>query len=154
MTVGHHLVMPMAILFLIQRPSHLVCSRVVIYLLTVLYTQQSLWVFRPHDFIGMKALADYVHSLNLKFGVYSDAGLQTCDGRPGSLGYETNDANSYASWGVDYLKYDNCNDNGTIPEVSWMLDDMSYSRVDLSWCRAWLTDPISQDARCTECHWP
>jgi len=82
-------------------------------------------VFHPHDFIGMKALADYVHSLNLKFGVYSDAGLQTCDGRPGSLGYETNDANSYASWGVDYLKYDNCNDNGTIPEVSWMLDDMS-----------------------------
>jgi len=50
--------------------------------------------------LGMKALADYVHALDLKFGVYSDAGLQTCAGRPGSLGYEVNDANSYASWGA------------------------------------------------------
>jgi len=48
----------------------------------------------------MKALADYVHALDLKFGVYSDAGLLTCALRPGSLGYEVNDANSYASWGV------------------------------------------------------
>jgi len=57
---------------------------------------------------GIKALADYVHSLGLKFGLYSDAGTNTCQGRPGSLGYETIDANTYASWGVDYLKYDNC----------------------------------------------
>jgi len=57
---------------------------------------------------GMKALADYVHSLGLKFGVYSDAGYQTCQQRPGSLGYETQDATRYAEWGVDYLKYDNC----------------------------------------------
>jgi len=65
---------------------------------------------------GIKALADYVHSLGLKFGLYSDAGTKTCAGRPASLGYETNDANSYASWGVDYLKYDNCYDDGTPPE--------------------------------------
>jgi hypothetical protein len=70
----------------------------------------------------MKALADYgnldkfviiiysvfflsmiVHSKGLKFGVYSDAGLKTCAGRPGSLGFEKQDAHSYASWGVDYL---------------------------------------------------
>lgn len=44
----------------------------------------------------MKALADYVHSLGLKFGVYSDAGTQTCQGRPGSLGYEEKDAKKYA----------------------------------------------------------
>eukprot|EP01111_Echinosteliopsis_oligospora_P002805 TRINITY_DN1438_c0_g1_i1.p1 TRINITY_DN1438_c0_g1~~TRINITY_DN1438_c0_g1_i1.p1 ORF type:complete len:510 (+),score=182.54 TRINITY_DN1438_c0_g1_i1:69-1598(+) len=65
---------------------------------------------------GVKALADYVHSLGLKFGLYSDAGTNTCAGRPGSLGYEKNDANTYASWGVDYLKYDNCNNNNIKPE--------------------------------------
>lgn len=68
---------------------------------------------------GIKALADYVHSLGLKFGLYSDAGTHTCAGRPGSLGYEKNDANTYASWGVDYLKYDNCYDDGTKPEVRY-----------------------------------
>ena len=52
----------------------------------------------------MKALADYVHSLGLKFGLYSDAGTATCAGRPGSLGFEEQDAALYASWGVDYLK--------------------------------------------------
>lgn len=58
---------------------------------------------------GMKALADYVHSLGLRFGVYSDAGLATCQGRPGSRGYEYQDARTYAEWGVDYLKFDWCN---------------------------------------------
>ena len=58
---------------------------------------------------GMKALADYIHSKGLKFGVYSDAGSKTCAGYPGSLGHEYQDARTYASWGVDYLKYDWCN---------------------------------------------
>ncbi len=48
-----------------------------------------------------------------------DAGFKTCGGRPGSLGYETKDANTYASWKVDYLKYDNCYSDGTIPEVRY-----------------------------------
>jgi alpha-galactosidase len=61
---------------------------------------------------GMKALADYVHSKGLKFGIYSDAGTKTCQGRPGSKGFETKDAQQYASWGVDYLKYDWCNTQG------------------------------------------
>lgn len=65
---------------------------------------------------GIKALADYVHSLGLKFGLYSDAGNKTCAGRPGSLGYEKQDAEQYAAWGVDYLKYDNCNNDG-IPDL-------------------------------------
>jgi len=60
----------------------------------------------PH---GIKAVADYVHSLGLKFGIYSDAGAKTCQGRPGGLGHEYQDALIYASWGVDYLKYDWCN---------------------------------------------
>lgn len=63
----------------------------------------------PHRFpSGMKALADYVHSRGLKFGLYSDAGTLTCQKRPGSRGYEFQDARQYAAWGVDYLKYDWC----------------------------------------------
>jgi alpha-galactosidase len=57
---------------------------------------------------GIKALADYVHSIGLKFGIYSDAGSKTCAGRPGGLGHEYQDALKYAAWGVDYLKYDWC----------------------------------------------
>ena len=57
---------------------------------------------------GIKALADYVHSKGLKFGIYSDAGTKTCGGRPGSQGHEYQDALQYARWGVDYLKYDWC----------------------------------------------
>jgi|ERR1700733_3941341 len=55
---------------------------------------------------GMKVVGDYIHSLGLKFGVYSDAGSKTCAGRPGGLGHEYQDAIQYAAWGVDYLKYD------------------------------------------------
>ncbi len=58
---------------------------------------------------GIKAVADYVHSKGLKFGIYSDAGTATCQGRPGGRGHEFQDARTYASWGVDYLKYDWCN---------------------------------------------
>lgn len=57
---------------------------------------------------GMKALADYVHGKGLKLGIYSSAGLTTCAGYPASLGNEQRDANLWASWGIDYLKYDNC----------------------------------------------
>ncbi len=57
---------------------------------------------------GIKALADYIHSKGLKFGIYSCAGDKTCGGRPGSRGYEYQDALMYAKWGVDYLKYDWC----------------------------------------------
>ncbi len=58
---------------------------------------------------GMKALADYVHGKKLKLGIYSSAGTQTCAGYPASLDHETTDAQSFADWGIDYLKYDNCN---------------------------------------------
>jgi alpha-galactosidase len=61
---------------------------------------------------GIKALADYIHSKGLKFGIYSCAGDKTCGGRPGSRGHEYQDAISYAQWGVDYLKYDWCNNTG------------------------------------------
>jgi alpha-galactosidase len=47
----------------------------------------------------MAKLGDYIHSKGLLYGLYSDAGFKTCAGRPGSLGYETIDAQTYASWG-------------------------------------------------------
>ncbi len=59
-------------------------------------------------FGDMKALADYVHSHGLRFGVYSSPGPKTCGGHTGSFGHEVQDANTYAQWGVDYLKYDWC----------------------------------------------
>jgi alpha-galactosidase len=65
-------------------------------------------------FPDMKALADYVHSKGLKIGIYSGPGPKTCAGYAGSLGHEEQDAQLYASWGIDYLKYDLCS---FIPEV-------------------------------------
>jgi len=52
----------------------------------------------------MKNVSSFVHSLGLKFGLYSDRGSKTCGGFPGSLGYEFVDASAYADWGVDSLK--------------------------------------------------
>jgi alpha-galactosidase len=63
----------------------------------------------PH---GLKALADYIHSKGLKFGVYNCAGTKTCAGYPGTRGYEYQDARFYASQDVDYLKFDWCNTDG------------------------------------------
>ncbi|GAB3891215.1 ricin-type beta-trefoil lectin domain protein [Kibdelosporangium lantanae] len=61
---------------------------------------------------GISGVATYVHSLGLKLGIYEDAGTKTCAGYPGSLNHERQDANLFAAWGVDYLKYDNCNNQG------------------------------------------
>jgi len=57
---------------------------------------------------GIKALADYVHSKGLKLGIYSDAAPLTCAGYTASLNFEDQDARTFASWGIDYLKYDYC----------------------------------------------
>ncbi len=59
-------------------------------------------------FPDMKALADYVHSKGLKLGIYSGPGTKTCGGYTASLDHEQQDADMYASWGIDYLKYDLC----------------------------------------------
>ena len=68
---------------------------------------------------GIRALADYVHSKGLKLGVYTDAGRLTCEKRPGSLDHEFQDAKTYASWGVDYVKIDWCHAEGLDPEVQY-----------------------------------
>jgi len=70
---------------------------------------------------GIRALAEYVHSKGLKFGIYSDAGTRTCGGRPGSRGYEFQDAAQYAHWGVDYLKYDWCNTSTQDAQASYSI---------------------------------
>ena len=62
---------------------------------------------------GISGTAAYVHAKGLKLGIYEDAGTATCAGYPGSLGHEAQDARTFAAWGVDYLKYDNCNNNGS-----------------------------------------
>ncbi len=67
---------------------------------------------------GIRSLADYVHGKGLKFGIYTSAGTHTCNrlGFPGGLGFEEIDAQTFADWGVDYLKYDNCNNQG-VPAI-------------------------------------
>jgi len=95
---------------------------------------------------GMGALAAYVHSKGLLFGLYSDAGTKTCAGRPGSLGFETTDADTYAIWQVDYLKYDNCNAN-TAPEVRYpvMRDALNATnrRIYYSMCEWGVDNPAT-----------
>ncbi|HEY7048024.1 MAG TPA: NPCBM/NEW2 domain-containing protein [Jatrophihabitantaceae bacterium] len=69
---------------------------------------------------GIKGTADYVHSKGLKLGIYEDAGTATCAGYPGSLGHEKVDAQTFADWGVDYLKYDNCNNAGSTTKEQYI----------------------------------
>ena len=66
---------------------------------------------------GITAVADYVHAKGLGLGIYESAGTATCAGYPGSLNHERTDAADFAAWGVDYLKYDNCNNQG----VDWQV---------------------------------
>ena len=66
------------------------------------------FIHSNEKFPDMKALADYVHSKGLKLGIYSSPGPKTCAGFEGSLGHEEQDAETYAQWGTDYLKYDWC----------------------------------------------
>ncbi|UAC02136.1 cellulose binding domain-containing protein [Dactylosporangium vinaceum] len=69
---------------------------------------------------GISGVAAYVHSKGLKLGIYEDAGTATCAGYPGSLGHEAQDARLFASWGVDYLKYDNCNNAGQTSQQQYI----------------------------------
>ena len=66
---------------------------------------------------GIEPLVEYAHSKGLYLGLYSSAGNYTCAGRSGSLGYEKMDAATYAKWKVDYLKYDNCNNDGSSTKI-------------------------------------
>jgi alpha-galactosidase len=103
---------------------------------------------------GIKAVADYVHSKGLLFGIYSDAGTGTCQNRPGGRGYEFQDARQYAAWGVDYLKYDWCNHGTQNSEASYsiMRDALAKSGrpIVFSLCewgstKPWLWQIIDQE---------
>jgi alpha-galactosidase len=80
---------------------------------------------------GIAPVAAYVHSLGLKLGIYEDAGTATCAGLPGSYGHETQDAETFASWGVDYVKYDRCNiPYGDFPgESEQQVDETLFTRM-------------------------
>jgi alpha-galactosidase len=96
---------------------------------------------------GIKPLADYAHEKGLLFGLYSDAGYKTCAGRPGSLGYEEIDAKTYAEWGVDYLKYDNCFTDGSPPKKRYpvMRDALLKQdrKIFYSMCEWGVDDPAT-----------
>jgi alpha-galactosidase len=75
-------------------------------------------IIHPNEkFPDMKALADYVHSKGLKLGIYSSPGPKTCAGYEGSLDHEQQDAQTYANWGMDYLKYDWCQSGGSVEDM-------------------------------------
>ena len=82
---------------------------------------------------GIAALADYVHAKGLKLGIYSSAGTATCQGLPASLDHERVDAASFAEWGVDLLKYDNCNNEGrpAIERYTAMADALAEAGRDI-----------------------
>jgi alpha-galactosidase len=69
---------------------------------------------------GMKALGDYLHSKGFKFGIHNCAGAKTCAGFPGGWGHEFQDARTYASWGIDFLKYDWCNAGAANPRDAYL----------------------------------
>ena len=83
-------------------------------------------VLNPTDFPnGMNTIVEYAHEKGLLFGLYSDAGSVTSNGKPGSLGHEVDDAQTYAEWGVDYLKYDNWKKESTKERYQSMLDALN-----------------------------
>lgn len=87
-------------------------------------------------FPDMEALADYVHSKGLKIGIYSSPGPKTCAGYEGSYGHEEQDAKTYASWGIDYLKYDLCtfreimqHESGGDPQKAFEIEKAAYEKM-------------------------
>ncbi|GAA1928702.1 glycoside hydrolase family 27 protein [Streptantibioticus ferralitis] len=89
---------------------------------------------------GLAALAAYVHSKGLKFGVYESPTYHTCQGFPGSLDHEQQDARTFASWGVDFLKYDNC----LASDPSQRVGD---ERLPLQTRDGWMRDALAATGR-------
>ncbi|HXR71468.1 glycoside hydrolase family 27 protein, partial [Actinocrinis sp.] len=96
---------------------------------------------------GISGTAAYVHAKGLKLGIYEDAGTHTCKGYPGSLGHESQDAKLFASWKVDYLKYDNCYNQGVSAQTRYTTmrnalqatgRPMVYSICEIGFSSPWL----------------
>lgn len=106
---------------------------------------------------GVAAVANYVHSLGLKFGLYTDRGLLTCAGRPGSFGFEEIDARTYAEWGVDYLKEDSCFAPSSIHSIAFAeygtcSTPSSIPVFVIHWF-PFVRSPFRQDERRSQLHW-
>ena len=98
-------------------------------------------------FPDMKALADYVHSKGLKLGIYSSPGAKTCAKYEGSYGHEEQDAQSYANWGIDYLKYDLCSFRENMkqadsPEAAHKMMVDAYTKNESCSGENWTADRI------------
>ncbi|MEV0838663.1 NEW3 domain-containing protein [Actinocatenispora sera] len=78
---------------------------------------------------GMRWLGDYLHARGLKFGIYEDAGTTTCAGYPGSWGHFQQDADTFASWGVDLLKFDGCNLPSIAGQTADQVLETAYTRM-------------------------
>jgi alpha-galactosidase len=91
-------------------------------------------ILANRKFPDMRALADYVHSKGLKIGIYTSPGARTCAGYIGSLGHEVQDARTFASWGIDYIKYDLCsardNYTATQPDQQGLYQKMGEALQD------------------------
>lgn len=103
---------------------------------------------------GMKSVADQIHDLNMKFGMYSSAGVYTCGRYPGSLGHETEDAQYFAEVGADYLK---CEHEQACPSVLTSISLTRLRRQLLQPRPKWHSTDQFQSVRCNvtsiECHW-
>ena len=105
---------------------------------------------------GIKALADYIHDKGFKFGMYSCCGTRTCANYPGSFEHEFEDAQQFAWWGVDYLKYDNCfrpqnQDGRTLYRRMGMALANSGRDIVFSACQ-WGTDSVHEWIRSSGAH--
>lgn len=89
---------------------------------------------------GLPYLANYLHAHGFHFGIYEDAGTETCGGYPGSLGYEKLDALTFASWGIDYLKLDGCN----VPRQAGFTSAETYKSIYGNWHKIFtnMTHPL------------
>ena len=112
--------------------------------------RDSLGYLHPNGhFPDMKALVSYVHSLGLKFGIYSSPGRKTCAGFEGSFGHEQQDAATFARWGVDYLKYDWCSGSGDEIRAYRRMDEalrktgrpIVFALCQYGWGRVWTWGP-------------
>jgi alpha-galactosidase len=86
-------------------------------------------VITNKNFPDMKAMTDYIHSFGLKAGIYSSPGPYTCQNFEGSLGYEKRDADQYANWGFDLLKYDLCSGNSCLKCIKSLTDSYPQSAL-------------------------
>ncbi|MBQ4365221.1 MAG: alpha-galactosidase, partial [Clostridia bacterium] len=95
---------------------------------------------------GIKALADYVNARGLKLGIYSSNGTWTCEDYPGSLRHEAIDADTFASWGIEYFKYDFCH-NVPISEKAPRIRQIELSRPGEGACRVFSVDDVTLSGR-------